>query len=698
MHSFLFELGTEEIPDSVIIPAKEALQSSFTRLCQASQIEYSSVSTGCTPRRLYLIASGLPEAQPDTKVFKLGPAVAIAYDQNGQLSNAGNGFLKKSGGTEQDIRIQKTDKGDFLAIEYTQKGKAVIGLLADWIKSAIIQIPLPKKMIWNCQELAFSRPIRWLVALFGDETVPVDFFGLHAGRISFPNRSLGLGSRVSISHPDNYLNELREARVIADWHERRSTIKRQMQELFSDGHYIQEDERLLDTVTNLVEYPTAVVGCFSPEFLKLPEKIITSTISQNQKYFSVYNSDAQLTNKFVFISNGDASSSSIIRQGNEKVVKARLEDAMWFFQEDTKRSLESYTEHLADVVFQSQLGTMADKTNRVEILAAWIADVLKLEHSEKELCLRTARLCKADLVTLMLGEKEFTKLQGYIGMHYALASHEHDLVARGIYEHYMPRGSNDSLPETICGKICAVADKIDTLCGIIGIGMMPTGSGDPFALRRAAGGIVQIIASSNWDLDVYALANRALENFADLIVPNQETTDNVQNFLKQRVVWLLKERNLPQDVISSVMHVDMSHIGVLIARAEALSSYKQQAGFIRLVTGYKRVANIISASKSFSVFNDALMQDSAEEALYRGLIDMRKAIDTALQECDYPQALDHLVELGDPIDRYFDAILVNCEDTAQRENHYALLNLIRQEFLRVADLNLIVMDNETNGA
>ncbi|HNQ43151.1 MAG TPA: glycine--tRNA ligase subunit beta, partial [Candidatus Cloacimonadota bacterium] len=372
-------------------------------------------------------------------------------------------------------------------------------------------------------------------------------------------------------------------------------------------------------------------------------------------------------------------------------------DAMWFYHEDTRHTLESFTGKLGDVVFQSKLGSMAEKTSRIVALASEIAGLLGIEGSARQSVLRTARLCKADLVTLMLGEKEFTKLQGYIGMHYALASGEDAQVAQGIYEHYMPRGSNDSLPETIGGKICAIADKMDTLCGIIGIGLLPTGSGDPFALRRAASGIVQIVAESNWDLDVFHLAEIAMDFYPDHVQLDKAARGNIHTFLKQRIVWLLKERGIFPDVIASVMHVDMSHIGDLIARADALNTYKLQEDFLRLVTGFKRVSNIIEATGEFACFDVTLAEHPAELALYDGLLTLRDAISEALQGCDYPRALDLLVSYGGLIDNYFDSILVNCEDPIQKNNHYALLHMIRKEFLRVADLSLIVMDIEKSG-
>lgn len=698
MHTFLFELGMEELPDNVIVPAIENLKTSLEKLLEQENLEYGAIEIASSPRRLALSVTGLAEKQNDVEVCKLGPSVNIALDSGNELTKAGEGFLRKSGGSREDIYIQTTDKGDFIAVKYLQTGKICSEILRDWIISAIGAVPLPKKMIWKDKNLAFSRPIRWIVAMWDSQVIELDYMGIKSDRISYGNRYLGMDRKVTIPQASAYKDILRENRVVAVREERRGMILTQFEELFKDSIYkVREDERLLDTVCNLVEYPYAVIGEFAPSFLSLPEKIITSTISQNQKYFSVYDECDKLTNRFVFVSNGDPEFSEIIRNGNEKVVAARLEDAHWFFAEDTKRSLESYVPQLRDVVFQSRLGTLADKTERVEKLCAWICESIDLDETSRRKAQRTAKLCKADLVTLMLGEKEFTKLQGYMGMQYALAGGEDPEVAQGIYEHYMPRGSNDGLPETLYGAICAVADKLDTVCGIIGVGLMPTGSADPFALRRAAGGVVQILADRAWMMDLDLLIEQAFILIQNSIVLEADALPKIKNFFAQRVSWLLKELGISYDVCASVMQAGYTCLPHLIARARALEDLRQDERFIRLVIGFKRVSNIISAKTDFGDADPATFESDAERYLFSQLSEMSARVDDALEHVDYGRALLILVDFGKVIDNFFDQVLVNCEDQRLRDNRYALLAAIRKEFIKVADLSLIVVESETNG-
>jgi len=559
-------------------------------------------------------------------------------------------------------------------------------------------------MKWGAGSLEFARPIRWLCCLWGNDILPVIVDGIKSDRFSYGNRYLGIDKQVRISSPEIYVATLRDNKVMADRPERLQTIRHQLESLFHTtdtisspaGHYrVDLNEALLETVTDLVEYPTAVVAEFEAHFLSLPPKIITSTISQNQKYFAVTDAEGKLTNRFVFISNGNPACSDIIRQGNEKVVKPRLTDALWYYQEDTKKPLKHYTEGLRSVVFQAKLGTVWDKTQRIILVAAYICNELALSDADKLPCLRTAQLCKADLVTLMLGEKEFTKLQGYIGMYYALASGEDKEVATGIYEHYMPRGQNDSLPSTLTGSIVAIADKLDTVCGIIGIGMSPTGSADPFALRRAANGVVQIIAERNWKLNLLDLIHNSLQQ-----LPPEHLTDSagdaIEKFFHQRVNWYLQQCGINYDIIDSVMDIDYANILHLLSRARALQAYKSRDDFSQLVIGFKRVANILSKSATELPLSLELLTEPAERQLHLALQSLQAQVTELLNkpEPDYYQVLEALVSVRPDIDRFFDEVLVNAEDPILRTNRHALLHRLKQVFLTVADISLLVLEGE----
>jgi len=690
---FLLELGCEELPDKQIDIAIQSIENSFNSFLAGNRLKCDVVQVSGTPRRIYLDATGLDATQEDEILEKLGPAIAIAYTKEGALSQAGMGFLRKCNATGDAIYTLETEKGSFVAVRQENKGKTTAELLQSWIPNAILQIPFGKKMIWCDTAFSFSRPLRWILTLWDSAPLAIDFYGIPNGKLTYGNRYLGLDKAFAIDDANSYLPCLKKNKVIADSQERRQMIVDQLNGIFAGtGMQVMEDNRLVDTVNNLVEYPHAVIAQFEAKYLALPEKIIISTISQNQKYFSAKSADGKLSNSFVFISNGDPDCALLIRKGNEKVVNARLADALWYFKEDTAKPLESFTPKLKNVVFQSQLGTLADKTGRIIKLATRIADLLQLPDSHKAKISRCALLCKADLVTTMLGEKEFTKLQGYIGKQYALATGEDAEIAEGIYEHYMPRGSADELPSTMCGKVVAIADKLDTVCGIIGVGMLPTGSGDPFALRRAANGIVQIISDNHWNIDFFNLADYSCELIAEQTKLVNGAKENIHSFLDQRITGLLKTQGIAYDVIDSVMHINKSLINDLENRAKALNSLKSHEDFIKLVIGFKRVSNIISETREFAAFSVQLMQDESEKDLYHALQVLHKAIDEALATKDYPLALLHLIRFGTKIDTFFDDVLVNCDDSQIRANRHALLLEIRKQFLRVADLSLIVLD------
>ena len=690
---FLLELGCEELPEKQIEIACNSISSFFGTFLKSNKLHCSSYKVSGTPRRIYLEVLELDSHQKDEEILKTGPLVNIAYDEEGNLTPAGKGFLKRSQVKEEAIFIQETEKGKFLAVKYIKKGLATVELLKDWITEMIVQIPFEKKMAWSQLGLTFSRPLRWFLVLWDNLPLELDFGGIPCGNITYGNRFLGLDKAITINKAEDYIPKLREQKVIADIEERRKEIINQLAAIFPEGDFkVIEDSELIETVVNLVEFPTAVIGEFEEKYLSLPDKIIISTISQTQKYFAVQNNEGKLSNKFIFISNGNPSASKIIRKGNEKVVKARLADALWYWNEDTKHPLEYWTKYLDKVIFQAKLGTMSDKTKRIMQLVNAVTDELNITEEQKKKAIRCAKLCKADLVTNMLGEKEFTKLQGYIGKQYALASGEDSEIAEGIFEHYLPRGSGDKLPSTICGAIVAIADKMDTVAGIIGIGMMPTGSGDPFALRRAANGIVQIISYRKWDLDLFTLANKALTLIEKQTELDKKANQNVHNFLEQRIEGLLKTNGIAYDVIDSVMHIDKSHIHDLENRAKALNALKGKEDFIHLVIGFKRVANIIAETKDFVTFNKEKLVEQEEINLYEALQTLHQDIDAALQNKDYPLALQYLIKFGKVIDAFFDRVLVNCEDDELRNNRHSLLKEVKKEFLRVADLSLIVLE------
>ena len=479
--------------------------------------------------------------------------------------------------------------------------------------------------------------------------------------------------------------------MIADRQKRVDLIKEQLKELYKDcDKNIIEDNRLLELVVDLVEHPTAVIGYFEEQYLSLPDKIITSTISQNQKYFSVVNSDGTLCNEFVFISNGNPQFSDIIRKGNEKVIKARLEDAEFFFEEDTKHKFESFVEKLKEVTFQTDLGSTYEKVERSLNITKYIIEKLNLPNASD--ILRTVLLAKADLVCLMLGEKEFTKLQGYIGMKYALLSGETEDVALGIYEHYMPRGQNDGLPTSVTGAVAAVVDKLDTVCGIIGVDLIPTGSNDPFALRRAANGIVKILDDRGWKLDVFELIDVALAQLKDKLKEENHNREIIYNFFQQRIKWLLEEENIAYDVIDSVIDYEFTDIAEIKKRALAIQKFKGSDDFEGLVLGYKRVSNILIKENDFTEVSSSLLTDVNEKDLYAYFKQHEPEITDYLAKQNYEEAMQLLVSARSLIDNFFDNVMVNVEEVEIKHNRLNLLFYIKSVFIKIADLDKIVVE------
>ncbi|RLD55379.1 MAG: glycine--tRNA ligase subunit beta, partial [Bacteroidetes bacterium] len=415
------------------------------------------------------------------------------------------------------------------------------------------------------------------------------------------------------------------------------------------------------------------------------------TLSQHQKYFAVQDEYNNLKNHFAFISNGNPNYSDIIRKGNEKVVKARLEDAEFYYNEDSKQPLDKFVPKLKNVLFQAKLGSLLEKTQRIEKLVEYLAEILDINQKDKKDAMRTAYLCKADLVTSMLGEKEFTKLQGYMGSKYARLSGENPIISTAIYEHYLPRGQNDKLPQTLAGSLVAIADKMDSVCGIIGVGLIPSGSNDPFALRRAANGIVQIIDFKYFNINLLELINKSFSFLEDKLEHPDFNKKIVIEFFKQRVNWMLQQANIEYDVIKSVMHIDFSNITDLKQRALDLQEFKQREDFIKLVLGFKRVSNIIMNQTISGEVNHQLLIEHAEKILYEKYIILSQEIKNFLLKKDYKKVMEKLVYFREYIDNFFDDVLVNTDELNLRENRYKLLNNIRKLFLKVADIAKIVV-------
>ena len=681
---FLFELGVEEIPAGFIAETIKKMESFFMDFLKEEKLSFSQIITYSTPRRFAIKIINVQEKQNDEIIEKLGPAKRVAYDSEGNLSRAGQGFLRSAKASEKNIFFKNTEKGEYLAVKIEKKGEYAKRLLEKAILNFINNLAFPKSMRWHNYKINFARPIRWILAIFDSEILEVKLNKLVASNISYGNRFQKIPNNITVENPKNYEVNLEKVFVIPNRTKRKEMIKNQMDGLFknSDDNYI-EDKKLLEIVTDLVEYPTAIIASFDKKYLKLPQKIITSTLTQHQKYFAVSDKKNNLKNNFVFISNGNPEFSEIIKLGNEKVITARLEDAEFFFDEDTKEPFENFVPKLDDVLFQSDLGTLLEKTVRVGKICGFLCSELNFLRKDK--VERAAYLCKADLVSQMLGEKEFTKLQGYIGMNYARFSNEDKDVSMAIYEHYMPRGERDSLPSNEISAILAIADKLDTVCGIIGVGLLPSGSKDPFALRRAANGIVQIIDAFNFNLNLKRIVNFAFKVLSDKIKSDSEK-EKVYLFFNQRVLWLLKQKNIDSDIIKSITHIDASEIVDLKRRAEDIQKFKKRDDFNQLVLGFKRVSNIIGKNPQTGNPEEKLLENDAEKNLYKKYVLSKNKIESELKQKKYSAVMNILVEFRPVIDDFFDNVLVNTDKEYLKFNRYKLLGRIRDLFLMVSDL------------
>ncbi|MCF7792642.1 MAG: glycine--tRNA ligase subunit beta [Candidatus Cloacimonetes bacterium] len=692
---FLFELGVEEIPAGYIGSAIKKLQSHFETRLKEEKLSFSHIKTFSTPRRFAIKITELQQKQEDEIIERVGPGKKVAYDADGNLTKAALGFMRGAGASAEDIFIVDSPKGEKIAVKKQIKGKETKDILAQIILETVPKINFPKSMKWGDTKLNFARPVRWILALWDDEILTFEINGLKSGKKTFGNRFQKLDNPIEINKIDKYEDKLKAVFVIPDRSKRKALIENQLKVLFENSDKeIVEDKNLLEIVTDLVEFPTAVIADFDKKYLQLPQKVITSTLSQHQKYFAVKDQSGKITNNFVFISNGDPNYSDLIKLGNEKVITARLEDANFFYQEDTKIKLEEFVPKLKEVTFQEQLGSIFEKTERIVKITENLLSKIKINEKDKITAKRAAYLCKADLVTQMLGEKEFTKLQGYMGKMYAAACGETDAVAEAIYEHYLPRGERDALPSSIAGALVAIADKLDTVCGIIGVDMIPTGSKDPFALRRAANGIVQIIDAFDLEIVLQELIKDTFQILEDKLPKSHNNLDFVLDFFRQRAEWLLKQKDIEYDVIESVMHIDFSVIPDLVKRASALQNFKKRDDFIKLVLGFKRVSNIIAEQEDISEIKEKLLQEESEKVLFAELAELKHKAEKLLSNKKYEEILEELVKFGYFIDKFFDDVLVNVEEDEIRLNRYNLLNEIRQLFLEIADISKIVVESE----
>ena len=681
-----FEIGTEEIPAFDLAGAVKQLSTMVPSLLDDAAIPHGAVKIFSSPRRLIVIAEEIPEATEEkNEVFK-GPSAKIAFDTEGNPTKAAQGFARGKGVDPSSLVVED---GYVYARTHTPSVN-VASLLSSVLNKIIHGLSWPRSQRWGVQSEYFTRPVRWIVALFGNEVIDFTFAGLVAGRTTYGHRFLAPGP-FEVADADSLVDVVRSASVIPSEAEREQVIREGVAKAEAEtGFTAVLHPKTLVEVINLAEYPTVLVGTFDEEFLKVPEEIIVDAMLVHQRYFPLYDKDGKLTNRFIVVSNGDPACAETIVDGNERVVRARLYDAKFFYDEDLKQPLESYVDHLGEVVFQEKLGTMLDKTNRIQRLADHLAEDAGLAGQDLSDVERAARLCKADLVTSAV--VEFTSVQGVMGSYYAAASGETAQVAQAIEQHYRPRFAGDEAPDTVVGKIVAIADKLDTVCGLFAVGQGPTGSSDPFALRRSAIGIVAMLSGKDAvEVSLVAAIDAALASYAQqgIEFDTDAVRRDVIEFFITRTKVMMRDAGNSIDAIDAVLSAGIQEPVELINRVSALEAARseQPEVFEDLATAYAR-ANNLCDSKLGTEVNEGLLSE-VEQALVRAVCQAESNVASALENNNYAAALSELAALRKRIDLFFENTMVMDEDQALRENRLRLLNSFVAVFANVADFALL---------
>jgi len=690
---FLVEIGTEELPPKALKTLSQEFGSGIEEGLKKQGLAYEAMTLYAAPRRLAVLVTGLQSAQQDKAVERRGPALTAAFGEDGCATPAAQGFARSCGVAVEDLQTLENDQGAWLVFRTHQPGQATGALLPDIVRNALDQLPIPKRMRWGSLNSEFVRPVHWVVMLFGDEVVPCEILSVKAGQETRGHR-FHHPQTIYVGEPKAYAPLLEtEGHVVADFGARREAIRGQVMEAAASlGGQAMVDEDLLDEVTSMVEWPIAVSGKFEERFLEVPAEALITTMKSNQKYFPVTNKSGALMPYFVTVSNIDSKDISKVREGNERVVRPRLADADFFWNQDRKQALDSHLERLSDVVFQQKLGTLYDKSERAAALAGYIATALGGDKDHAE---RAAWLSKCDLMTAMVGE--FPNLQGIMGRYYAHHDNEPEDVAQALDEQYMPRFAGDELPSTTTGQALAIADKLDTVVGIFGIGQHPSGNKDPFALRRAALGLLRIIIENQLSLDLKELIHKAAEKFPATLwqdakgkaVAKEHILKQVFEFMMDRLQAYYRDSGVPPDVFDAVLAVSPTQPYDFDRRVRAVTSFLQLPEAESLAAANKRISNILKqAQVSKAPMWDAdLLKEEQEEALADKMVDIGYKISPLLERLDYEAAMMTLAKLREPVDRFFDHVMVMVEDETLRNNRLALLGQMRSMFLGIADLS-----------
>jgi glycyl-tRNA synthetase beta chain len=694
--TLLLEIGCEELPAGFIDPALEDLSRAAAAGLAEARLAHGVIRTLGTPRRLALVVEGVADRQEDRMREALGPATRVAFDASGKPTPAAQGFARSAGVPVEALEKVTTPKGEYLLARVHEAGKAAPDVLAGLLRDAVLGLRFPKTMHWD-GPARFARPVRWIVALWGGAVLPVDLFGIVSGRRTRGHRTIA-PDWIDLDGPSGYVEALEQSGVLVDPAARRRAIQAELSRAAAElGGEAVDDPELTDEVGNLVEWPEAVTGSFDPRYLELPRAVVVTAMRAHQRYFAVEGKDGKLLPSFVMIRSGRGEGSAEIRRGTEAVLKARLEDARFYWENDLKGGLEGKLPALQGIVWNERLGTVHDRAERMVLTVDDLAT--RLAPASREHARRAALLAKADLASEMVRSgKEFASLQGIIGAEYAAVSGEPEPVVRAIREHYRPEGPSDPIPATPEGRLVALADKLEAVAGGLRAGLEVTGSQDPYGLRRAGNGIVRILVESGWRLDVIDTALR-IERIFDKAGLEKGGEGRFQEFWAQRVSSALGDYGVPAETAAAVIAVRPGDPVDLLARAKAVEEIRQSPDFEGLMIGYRRAANILRSASATDVpapgqplaERAEAFGDRAEADLHLETKMARQAVETYLQGAlpDYSAVLRHLLGLRPSIDRFFDAVMVMADDPAVRRRRLGLLDAVRQTFLRIADFSLL---------
>lgn len=689
---YLLEIGVEELPARFVEMGLNQLQNQIKKRLTDEAIEFKEIKTYATPRRLTILIEDLAELQKNMEEIVKGPSVKISYDENHEPTKPLLGFMKSKGLKEEDLYQEEFKGTDYIFAKIKTGGRPVEEILKEIIPESIRAISFPKNMRWGGKNLRFARPIRWIVSLLNDEVLPFDFESIPVGNLTRGHRFLGKNPLL-IPNVDSYEDLLLENYVIVDQKKRYETIKYQAnRKAKSLGGEIKDDEDLFQELTYIVEYPTAIVGNVNEKYMSLPSIVITTPMREHLRYIPVYDNEGALKPYFITIRNGNEEYQEIVAQGNEKVLAARLEDAVFFYEEDQKKVLQDRVEDLKGVMFHDKLGTLYDKTNRLKELTEQIGDYLQVAEETKKALLQASTLAKADLVTNMV--QEFTELQGLVGSIYAQNQGEAEIISTALNEQYMPRRANGDLPKTTTGSILSIADKLDTIVGLFAIDLVPTGSQDPFGLRRQAIGLINIIKNKNWHLPLSIVVDYALYIYVghqELVFDYNVVKETIMNFLLGRIQQMLLDEGYRYDVIDAVLATGADDV------VEIFKSCQDVTKALEVLPkdfyeAYIRLAHLAVKYDGVMEFNPESLVEEEEKNLYAKFLQAKETIEKDLTVSDYLGKLEVLNELTPSIHQYFDRVMVLTEDKLLSENRLSMLDMIYQELKGIMDINQLVLE------